>query len=198
MKSARTPYPVIHAPFPVVLDANVLIPLTVCDTLLSAAHEGLIQIHWTELILEETRRNLVKAIGLSEEKAARRVAAMKAAFPEAMVTGHEGLIASMTNSEKDRHVLAAAVHVGAQTLVTSNLRDFEKQHLPATLQAQAPDTFLQHLLSQAPDVVLEMLRAQAEALRNPPISLMRLVDGLARSVPGFAREVRELLPPSLI
>lgn len=89
----------IHAPFPVVLDANVLIPLTVCDTLLSAAHEGLIQIHWTELILEETRRNLVSALGLSEAKAARRVAAMKAAFPEALVTGHEGLIASMTNSE---------------------------------------------------------------------------------------------------
>ncbi|WP_158616249.1 MULTISPECIES: PIN domain-containing protein [Corallococcus] len=188
----------IHAAFPVVLDANVLIPLTVCDTLLSAAHEGLIQIHWTELILEETRRNLVKAMGLSEEKAARRVAAMKAAFPEAMVTGHEGLIPSMTNPEKDRHVLAAAVHVGAQTIVTSNLRDFGKKHLPASLQAQDPDTFLQHLLSQAPDVVLEMLRAQAEALRNPPISLMKLLEGLARSVPDFAREVRELLPPSLI
>lgn len=122
---------------------------------------------------------------------------MKAAFPEAMVTGHEGLIASMTNPEKDRHVLAAAVHVAAQTLVTSNLRDFERQHLPATLQAQSPDTFLQHLLSQSPETVLEMLRAQAEALRNPPISLMRLLDGLARSVPGFAREVRELLPPAL-
>nr|WP_227027884.1 PIN domain-containing protein [Corallococcus soli] len=187
---------VIHAPFPVVLDANVLIPLSVCDTLLSAAHEGLIQIHWTELILEETRRNLVKALGLSEEKATRRVAAMKAAFPEAMVTGHEGLIASMTNSEKDRHVLAAAVHVGAQTLVTSNLRDFRQKHLPATLQAQAPDTFLQHLLSQAPETVLEMLRAQAEALRNPPISLMKLLDGLARSVPVFAGEVRALLPSS--
>ncbi|NOK18599.1 PIN domain-containing protein [Corallococcus carmarthensis] len=188
----------IHAPFPIVLDANVLIPLTVCDTLLSAAHEGLIQIHWTELILEETRRNLVKAIGLSEEKAARRVAAMRTAFPEAMVTGHEGLIASMTNPEKDRHVLAAAVHVGAQTLVTNNLRDFAKQHLPSTLQAQAPDTFLQHLLSQAPEVVLEMLRAQAEALRNPPISLTRLLEGLARSVPVFAREVSELLPPSFV
>ncbi|NPC49629.1 PIN domain-containing protein [Corallococcus exiguus] len=188
----------IHATFPVVLDANVLIPLTVCDTLLSAAHEGLIQIHWTELILEETRRNLVKAIGLSEEKAARRVAAMRSAFPEAMVTGHEGLISSMTNHEKDRHVLAAAVHAGAQTLVTSNLKDFSRKHLPASIQAQDPDTFFQHLLSQAPDVVLEMLRAQAEALRNPPISLMKLLDGLARSVPGFAREVREMLPPVLL
>ncbi|WP_158623443.1 putative toxin-antitoxin system toxin component, PIN family [Corallococcus sp. CA053C] len=187
----------IHAPFPVVLDANVLIPLTVCDTLLSAAQEGLIQIHWTELILEETRRNLVRTLGLSEEKAARRVAAMKAAFPEAMVTGHEGLIPSMTNPEKDRHVLAAAIHVGAQTLVTSNLRDFQKQHLPASLQAQAPDIFLQHLLSQAPETVLELLRAQAEALRNPPISLRKLLDGLARSVPGFVEEVRKRLPPGL-
>ncbi|WP_158623691.1 PIN domain-containing protein [Corallococcus llansteffanensis] len=186
----------IHAPFLVVLDANVLIPLSVCDTLLSAAQEGLIQIHWTELILEETRRNLVKKIGLSEGAATRRVAAMKTAFPEAMVTGHEGLIPAMTNSEKDRHVLAAAIHVGAQTIVTSNLRDFGQKHLPVTLQAQAPDTFLQHLLSQAPQIVLELLRVQAEALRNPPISLTKLLDGLARSVPDFAREVCELLPPS--
>lgn len=185
----------IHAPFPVVLDANVLIPLTVCDTLLRAAHEGLIQIHWTEFILEETRRNLVKALSLSEEKAARRVAAMKAAFPEAMVTGHEGLIPCMTNHVKDRHVLAAAIHVGAQTLVTSNLHDFQKQHLPARLQAQAPDIFLQHLLSQAPETVLELLRAQAEGLRNPPVSLGKLLDGLARSVPDFVAEVRTLLPP---
>ena len=62
------------------------------------------------------------------------------------------------------------------------------------LQAQAPDTFLQHLLSQAPETVLELLRAQAEALRNPPISLSRLLDGLARSVPGFVVEVRKRLP----
>ncbi|MFY0580952.1 hypothetical protein ACN28S_47925 [Cystobacter fuscus] len=40
------------APFAVVLDANVLIPFSVRDTLLRAANEGLIQIYWSEEILK--------------------------------------------------------------------------------------------------------------------------------------------------
>ena len=183
-----------HAPFPVVLDANVLIPLTVCDTLLGAADRGLIQIYWTEEILEEVRRNLVKELGLSDAKAHRRIAAMKDAFPEAMVTGYERLIAAMTNHPKDRHVLAAAIHIGAQTLVTSNLRDFGSEHLPRGMQAQDPDTFLQNLLSQAPDVMLELLHEQAARLKNPPVSFEKLLEGMARSVPKFIEEVRRLLP----
>ncbi|MDC0711654.1 PIN domain-containing protein [Stigmatella sp. ncwal1] len=157
----------IYAPFPVILDANVLISLSICDTFLGAADEGLIQIYWTEHILEETRRNLVKAICLPEAHAAKRIAAMKQAFPEAMVTGHEWLIPAMRNAEKDRHVLAAAVHAKAQTIVTNNLRDFQEEHLPVGIQAQTPDTFLQHLLSHDRKAMLELLHAQRFCLCPP-------------------------------
>jgi hypothetical protein len=43
------------APFRVVLDANVLFPLTVRDTLLRAAALGMYQVHWSEEILDEAR-----------------------------------------------------------------------------------------------------------------------------------------------
>ncbi|HZI15683.1 MAG TPA: PIN domain-containing protein [Myxococcus sp.] len=188
----------LHATFPVVLDANVLLPVSLCDVLLKAASRGLIQIYWTDLILDEVQRNLEEQLGLTAIKAARRVAAMKAAFPEAMVTGHERLIPAMTNHPKDRHVLAAAVHIGAQTIVTRNLRDFGAEHLPRSMQAQDPDAFLQNLLSQAPAVMLELLRSQAEMLKNPPISLQKLLEGMSRTVPGFIQEVRSLLPPSFL
>ncbi|MFY0580951.1 hypothetical protein ACN28S_47920 [Cystobacter fuscus] len=131
---------------------------------------------------------------MSEEKAARLITTMQAAFPEAMVTGHEGLIAAMRNDPKDRHVLAAAVHVGAQTIVTNNLRDFRKEHLPPSIQAQDPDTFLQHLFDQNRLVMLEVLHAQAQALRKPPLTFTQLLDGLAKSVPGFVEEVRRCPP----
>ena len=49
---------------------------------------------------------------------------MTAAFPEALVTGYESLIKNMTCDEKDRHVLAAADYLPAQTLVTFNTKDF--------------------------------------------------------------------------
>jgi len=39
--------------FGVVLDACVLIPASLRDTLLRAAEQGMYQMHWSELILEE-------------------------------------------------------------------------------------------------------------------------------------------------
>ena len=43
----------IPAPFKVVLDANVLYPFSLRDTLLRAASEGLFQLYWSDQILEE-------------------------------------------------------------------------------------------------------------------------------------------------
>jgi hypothetical protein len=56
---------------------------------------------------------------------------MNKAFPEALVTNHESLIAGMKNDEKDRHVAAAAVKAGAQVIVTMNLRAHQ-QHSVGT------------------------------------------------------------------
>jgi predicted nucleic acid-binding protein len=174
----------------------VLIPLTLCDTLLSAAEEELIQIYWTEEILDEVRRSLVEKQWCTEAQALRRLGFMRRAFPEAMVTGYEWLIPSMKNDPKDRHVLAAAVHLGAQTIVTNNLRDFRAEHLPRGIQAQDADTFLQNLLSQAPAVMIEVLRSQAEQKKKPPVTFQELLVVLAKSVPKFVGSVRQLLPPS--
>jgi hypothetical protein len=49
----------VPAPFIVVLDANVLFPFTLRDTLLRAAAAGFYQLRWTSLILDEMARNLV-------------------------------------------------------------------------------------------------------------------------------------------
>ncbi len=49
----------IPAPFRVVLDANVLYPFTLRDTLLRAAANDFFQVHWSEAILDETTGNLV-------------------------------------------------------------------------------------------------------------------------------------------
>lgn len=83
--------------------------------------------------------------GKTAAQADRRIAAMKTAFPEALVTGYIALIPSMTNHPKDRHVLAATVAAGAPVIVTSNLRDFPRQALePLAISAQSPDLFLFH------------------------------------------------------
>ena len=114
----------IVAPFKVVLDANVLFPFTLRDTLLRAAQAGLFQVYWSDEILDEAARNLVARGRITAEQAERLTTAIRGAFPEAVVTGHEPLIAAMPNEPKDRHVVAVAVKAGAQVIVTSNLRDF--------------------------------------------------------------------------
>ncbi len=115
------PEPQIRA----VLDANVLFPIRLCDTLLRAAEVGLYQPLWTAQILTEVERNLVAQRRSSVEEARRRCAAMHAKFPIAMVTGYEGRIAAMPNHPNDRHILAAAIDADADVIVTQNLR-----HLP--------------------------------------------------------------------
>ncbi|GAA1984277.1 PIN domain-containing protein [Amycolatopsis minnesotensis] len=61
-------------PFPAVLDANVLIPLNTADLLLRLAEAETFRPLWSEELLDEVRRNLVKWIKLTEEQAARCVA----------------------------------------------------------------------------------------------------------------------------
>jgi predicted nucleic acid-binding protein len=106
-----------------VLDACVLFPASLRDTLLRAAQADLYKMYLTDDILEEVRRNLVKK-GMPEDKAQRLVVTIREQFDDAIVTRHRPLVASMPNNEKDRHVLAAAVACNARLIVTQNLKDF--------------------------------------------------------------------------
>lgn len=66
-------------------------------------------------------------------------------FADAWIEDYDPLIPTMTNHPKDRHVLAAAVRTGAQTIVTFNLKDFPEASLtPWNVEAQSPDDFLVH------------------------------------------------------
>jgi hypothetical protein len=62
---------------------------------------------------------------LKPESLARTRELMRIAVPDCLVTGHEHLIDGLDLPDRDdRHVLAAAIHAGAQTIVTANLKDF--------------------------------------------------------------------------
>jgi predicted nucleic acid-binding protein len=167
----------IAAPFKVVLDACVLYPFMIRDVLLEAAASGFYQVYWSEMILDEAVRNLVDDGRMREDNAARLVAVMRRAFPEAQVTDHEHLISAMRNDESDRHVVAAAVKAGAQVIVTSNTRDF--YDLPAGIEAQGPDEFLSNLFDLDPPRMLGVLEALARRYRSPQMAIPRILEALA-------------------
>lgn len=59
----------VPATFRVVLDANVLFPFTLRDTLLRAADAGYFQLYWSDEILDEAQRNLIGRGAINDEQA---------------------------------------------------------------------------------------------------------------------------------
>ena len=97
----------------------------------------------------------------------------------------------MENDEKDRHVLAAAVHCGAETIVTFNLRHFRPEHLsPWGVRAVHPQESLMELLREEPGIVRFKLQRQARDRKRPLPELFRLLQATAPEFAGAATRVQ--------
>lgn len=174
-----------------VLDTCVLAPMPLSDTLLRLATEpALFLPKWSDDILTELKSTLRK-FGLTVEQVERRLHAMRLHFPEALVEGYSTLTPMMGNHEKDRHVLAAAVHCHADAIVTRNIKDFPRTALqPYRLDLLTPDEFLLHQVDLDADLVLDKLREQAEDKKRTP---MDLALAFQREAPGFSTRILAML-----
>lgn len=148
----------------VILDACVLVNAALRDTLLRIAEPPRLYLpRWSDEIIDETMRTLETKIGLSPAQTAHLIHELREHFGDAWVPGYETMTPLMENHSGDRHVLAAAVRCGAQTIVTLNLRHFPDAALaPWGVVAQSPDEFLVHQYHLAPEVVVRKLKEQAE------------------------------------
>jgi hypothetical protein len=74
----------------------------------------------------------------------------------------------MTNDEKDRHVLAAAVRAGAHAILTENGKHFPAKSVePYDIDVLTPDRFLAHQFHLNPELLEEKLCGQAKARGIP-------------------------------
>ena len=114
----------------VVLDACVLSNFSLFDMLLRLAEPPRIfEPKWSDEIIRETTRTLQSKLQWPNSLTAHFEAELRVHFREAWISGYEPLIPRMTNDEKDRHVVAAAVHGSAPIILTCNLRHFRPEHL---------------------------------------------------------------------
>lgn len=177
------------AVFPVVIDACVLFNASVRDTLLRAAEYGLYRLHWSQKILDETTKNLIQDGRMNSKQAKHFVEELSNAFPDAMVTVADDIIAAMKNDPKDRHVAAAAVSSSAQVIVTFNIDDFKPEHLGhLNIEAQKPDVFLLYLFSAQPLLMIRILLEQAEDLNG--VTFDQLLTTMEKHVPNFVTAVK--------
>ena len=146
-----------------VLDACVLVPIALADTLLRVAEKGLYRPLWSGRILAEAQ-------AATEEihpgiDAAKRFAQMREAFDDALVSGWEELEGGLSLPDQDdRHVLAAAIRGGAQAITTANAKDFPAAALaPLGLEAVHADDFLLDQLDLSPPTILQVIRSRPPA-----------------------------------
>ena len=176
----------------VVLDACVLVPMPLADTLLRlAAGPRLYLPKWSDQIMVEVTRTLQENFGLSPQKAMYRESEIRRHFPEAWIEGYEDLIPAMTNHPKDRHVLAAAARAGVKVIVTYNLKDFPSSSLaPYAITAQGPSAFLKSLYDMAPSAVIQTLETQAAAISQP---MSYLLSRLSVNTPAFVGMIEKTM-----
>jgi len=174
----------------VVLDACVLANFSLCDTLLRLAEPPqLFEPKWSEEIIRETTRTLELKLGWPRSLATHLESELRAHFSDAWISGHEPLISRMANDEKDRHVLAAAIHGQSPIIVTFNLRHFRPEHLePWGISALHPQSFLIEMSRQEQSLVMTKLEQQAADRGR---SLRQLLGILSATVPDFVALVSD-------
>jgi hypothetical protein len=181
--------------FPVMLDACVLVQAPVRDTLLRLFERRLFLARWTDEIIEETVRTLREKLGRTQEQTDHLVNELRNHFPDAWVEqGYQNLIPAMTNEEKDRHVLAAAVKTPCEVIVTYNLKHFPEESLdPFKITAKHPDEFLIDLYHLNGEMVVHELHQQGTALRTPRTITQVLASLETCRCTQFAQLIREKL-----
>lgn len=175
------------------LDANVLFPAPLRDLLVRLAIAGLIRAKWTEQILDETFRSILRVKPeLSADRLYRTRTLMNRAVRDVMVSGFEARLEELALPDPDdRHVLAAAIECGADHIVTWNLKDFPSHTLEEHgLSARTPDDLLCELFERNEDGLRAVLRRQRDGLKNPPMSQDELLGMLERN--GIVETVSRL------
>lgn len=171
-----------NSEYAVVLDACVIVPMTLCDTLLRLAeHPALYRPLWSEEILQEVDRALEKKLYLTRAQVDRRLKAMQEAFPEALVKIPSKLLETFECPDSgDRHVLAAAVRGQANAIITNNTKDFPKDCLEEYgVLCQTPDDFLVHQFHLNPSLIFEKLDQQGAAIRQTRDYIVKKMQSLA-------------------
>lgn len=165
----------------ILIDTCVLYPTVMREIVLGAAQAGAFHPVWSARILEEWARAAIKLGPEGEEQARAEIALLRARFPTSEApTPPEGLLRRLWLPDADDiHVLAAAIDMSADAIMTVNAKDFPRNVLAEEgLTRIDPDSFLHRVWLNDP----ELMNAVAHSVLNN-----------ARRLSGQNWEMRPLL-----
>lgn len=188
------------------LDANVLFSRTLRDwicLLCLDSEKTAFQLRWSEDVLAEwIYRMRRKYPSIPDDSLGRHRRWLEEAFPEAMVRGYRPSEVPQPPDLNDWHVLAAAVSVPVDFLVTSDKRGFDRAQA-GSLEVEVinPDGFLTFIADRHPELIQVRLANQIAYLRTrPPGSSFGEAEEEARlalvkaGAAQFAERLRSRLP----
>lgn len=182
----------MRADFRVVLDACVLANFGVANLLLHLAEKPRLYLPvWSDEILAETRRTQIERFGWPERLADSFQSKLREVFPESLVSGYGHLVDQCANHEKDRHVLACAIHSKAEVILTFNLRDFPFVAVsPWGVEVKHPQEYLLTLFELEP---LHMMHQLGGIAQKRSCTLEDHLIDLGRFLPEFSARLLDRL-----
>lgn len=179
-------------------DTNVLFPFSLMDLLLTLAEDYVHDLVWSDRLLDEWQRVIVREGHRSDEAAERIAGHIRTGFADACVPEerYKHLLAELDGPDPDDvHHMAAAIAGRADVLITWNLDDFPTEALGRyAITVTPPDPYLCGLLDQQPTEVLTTIGRIARRKQRPPMTAYDITNALARAgAPAFAQRARRLL-----
>jgi predicted nucleic acid-binding protein len=180
------------------VDTNVLFPFSVMDLMLALTEDGVHEVLWSQALLAEWERVIVREQRRPAASAASVTAAIGQYFADSEVpeTAYAHLIKQMPGDDPDDRVhMAAAIAGRAEAIITWNTADYPAEALAAHgVRVCGPDEYLCQLLDAWPDEVLATAVRLAGEKRRPSMTPTDLADILTKAgVPAFAQRLRTLL-----
>jgi excisionase family DNA binding protein len=195
--SADLPYLCLLFVAKVFIDTNVLFPFSVMDLMLALTEDGIHDVMWSDDLLDERERVIVRERRRSPDAAAAIAATIRQFFADTRipVESYRELIAEVDEPDPDDNAHMAAAVAQAGSLVTWNARDFDcgfiRKH---AIKVMDPDEYLCALYDEFPGEVVATIAKLAASKRRPPMTPVALADALDRAgVKEFASLVRSHL-----
>ena len=179
----------------VFVDTNVLFPFSIMDLMLALTEDGIHDVAWTDDLLDEWERVIVRERRRSPDAAAAITATIREFFADTQTPAesYRSLIAEVDGPDPDDNAhMAAAVAGQVETLVTWDDKDFNcdfiKKHAVTVVN---PDVYLCSLYNEFPAEILDTITRLAAGKRHPPMTPSDIVDALdAAGVGEFASQIR--------
>jgi rRNA-processing protein FCF1 len=173
------------------LDADVLYPIRICDFILTAATLGLTQRPVvSDVILDEAQRNISTDRPALIEAVQRRFAAVRRSTDAHGLAIPKRFVDDEIINAKDRHVMAAARFHDVDVIVSNDKRlrrevDAWAANHRARVRAWSADELAARLLDEDRSAVVETIEAMAARMTNPPRSTEEVLAVLVESLPSL-------------